>query len=515
MPILFDTMNPVDDFAPESVSISTSGRYVIASNNQGTYLETVSTPRMEPIMILPFPCDTVGFFGKNTDVVALASGDTLRILQISKMSIVAKITIRPGSLFVPKYGESPYVGVLSESGQSFFIDENGDAQRAGLKVGEYHEVLWSSSMSAVGYSWTTGTLTNLYIRSRMEDKGAIVSSSHGINLYSVHRDYQTVDHIAHLSTHDEPHILKSAQSASDAMIVEPVVSFAPGTIIDRVSQLPDGRPIVVSGHKGAQVKTQSVGEESKLSLLIESILGNPTRLTSLQCVGLTNYLSWTQTPITPAVASVTNYSQTGRPRYEIATTRPDREVSIPISNDIHTVVGPGKKKTTYRVVSRYELGSHTADTAVVVIDPVGSVSAGSYSPSVEYLYRQGVAVVIVPVEKVSRKGRHSVNDELVATLDSVSGDLMNKKVARRLVLISSDELVAAAVKAYNTRRSRFERLLIIDPADASSERIPAKRSYDVQIVTTSDDLPRITNGIHQDVVLNNEDMQRVINRLIE
>lgn len=486
MSILFDTLMSDQASIPESIGVSTSGKYVISSNNQGTFLETVSDSQYDPILLLPEPCDTIGFFGDNIDAVALASGSTLRILQLSRMTIVAKITITPGSLFVPKSGESPYVGVVSGSGQTYLIDEDGVATKSTLKVGSDHDVLWSSQANPSGYSWVTDKSANLYIRSRKEDRGAVLSSVHGMTLYSIYRDYSHFDDIASLSTVDEPHILKSARSAADSVIVHPVVSFDPGVSIDQVVQLPSGRPLVVSGYSGARVHSAPVGEDTKLSVLVESVLSDASRYTAIQCVGLASYLAWEQTPVTPPFASVTNYATTGRPRYDIVTARSRSEVQLPKNNEVLEAVGPDGNLTAYRLVSPYLRGRQLADSAVVIVDDEGMVSSGKYSPSVEYLYRMGVPVVIVPVNEHKSSSR-IVSEDLIADLDDVSEDVLDRKIARKLVLVSGGMYANAAVKAFSSRRSHYDRLTLIDPVEESVARIPNRKQSKVTVLSTGPD----------------------------
>lgn len=512
MPILFDSLMPDTASIPESIGVSTSGKYVISSNDQGTFLETVSNTAFEPIMLIPEPCDTIGFFGYNIDAVALASGSTLRILQLSRMEIVAKVTIRPGSLFVPKSGESPYIGVVSATGQTYLIDEDGNATKSSLKVSEDHEVLWSSHAVPSGYSWVTSDSANLYIRSRPEDEGSVFTSPYGMTLYSTHRDNDTQDSIASLTTVDAPHILMSVRSTDDTVNTSPLVKFSPGAVIDQVVQLPNGKPLVVSGYHGAQVYSAPVGNETKLSDLVESVIADQSTYTWIQCMGMASYLSWEQTPVTPPEASITNYATSGRPRYDIISSRNRSLTQSPVSNKVLEAVGPDGNVSTYRLTSPFKMNSQLADYAAVICDYDGSIAAGKYSPSVEVLYQMDIPVVIVPVNK-NKSSHRVVIEDLAADLDDIAEDIVKRKIARDLYLIADGDISLSGVKAFSLRRSRYKGLMLIDPDEESVGKIPSRKSGAVTVLSTGDDLPRVPSQTYAQVVRTADDITEAYSRL--
>ena len=96
----FDDILSKPIILPNSISVSVSGNHIVSSSYYGdTFLEHVDSDGIPPVKIIPESSDTIGFFGRSVDLVAIATNNILRIIHLYKMEILATIEIRPGTLY--------------------------------------------------------------------------------------------------------------------------------------------------------------------------------------------------------------------------------------------------------------------------------------------------------------------------------------------------------------------------------------------------------------------------------
>lgn len=466
-PLGFDNILESPAVYKDSIAVSASGEYSISSSpGRGTFLEHKVEGGGQGVRLFPFAADIAGFYGRDVTLIAIAHNDTLRIVNLHKMEVVSTVKIRPGGVFIPRSGNSGFIGVVSPHGAAYIIEDNGDTYSTPLTVGEDYEVLWSSQAQPVGYTWNDDIAAYIYIRSTPEDEGATISSTQGMNLFTVWKNDAQNRSEVYITTYDEPNILKRVYSSAGKAVVENIVSLPHGAILDNVVLFGSGRPALVVGfHQGRSI-AEVIPPEKALTPILYRLVTNEKRSITATCMGVSSYVSWTQTPITPAVPSVTNYSIPGRPRYEIHGGKPQytqlktgAEVSftvprtnvarsIPIKNNPHSHV-------YYRWVSPLPEVGYTADTALVIVDKEGLVSAGEYSPTVKMLYDLGIPVAIIPVVGVD----DDVLDDVALDIVDVSKDIVSSALANDVCVLAEGEMIQSAFKALTTRKSPVRNVL--------------------------------------------------------
>lgn len=466
-PLGFDNILESPAVYKDSIAVSASGEYSISSSpGRGTFLEHKVEGGGQGVRLFPFAADIAGFYGRDVTLIAIAHNDTLRIVNLHKMEVVSTVKIRPGGVFIPRSGNSGFIGVVSPHGAAYIIEDNGDTYSTPLTVGEDYEVLWSSQAQPVGYTWNDDIAAYIYIRSTPEDEGATISSTQGMNLFTVWKNDAQNRSEVYITTYDEPNILKRVYSSAGKAVVENIVSLPHGAILDNVVLFGSGRPALVVGfHQGRSI-AEVIPPEKALTPILYRLVTNEKRSITATCMGVSSYVSWTQTPTTPAVPSVTNYSIPGRPRYEIHGGKPQytqlktgAEVSftvprtnvarsIPIKNNPHSHV-------YYRWVSPLPEVGYTADTALVIVDKEGLVSAGEYSPTVKMLYDLGIPVAIIPVVGVD----DDVLDDVALDIVDVSKDIVSSALANDVCVLAEGEMIQSAFKALTTRKSPVRNVL--------------------------------------------------------
>lgn len=490
----FDNILDAPDVLKDSVAASSNGEYVVSSSvGRGTFLEHKVEGGGRSIKLFKTTADRVGFFGKSVDLVAVASGDTLRILHLHKMKVISTIKIRPFGLFVPASGNSTYIGVVSPKGKAYLVADDGEVVNTPLTVAPNYEVVWSSNVSPVGYTWNDENAAYIYIKSTEEDKGATLSSTHGMSVFTTWYNRNQGRHEVYMVTFDEPHILKRVWAGDGEAHVDNVVVFRKGTILDNLVTMSNGRPSIAAGfHNGVSV-ARIIPPETRLATLLKNVITAEEKSTAAVCMGTSSYVSWTQTPITPAVPAIVNYSVPGRPRYEIYGGRPrytqvknnsEVDFTVPTTNSIHTVLTSDHQKVTYRYVSPLPEQGYTSDVALVIVDEDGIVSAGSYSPTVKMCYELGIPVAILPVVS---KGNldHSIEDTALDLVD-VSRDIVDSKLAKKVVVLSEGRISPAALHALTHKKSEVSSCILYHlPAGSIPKRL--KKPERVTVVFDSKD----------------------------
>lgn len=502
-PLGFDNILEAPAVLKDSIAVSSSGEYAVSSSpGKGTFLEHKVEGGGKGVRLFPFTADAAGFFGRDITLIAIAHEDTLRIVNLHKMEVVSTVKIRPGGLYVPHSGNSGFIGVVSPQGSAYIIEDNGDTYSTPLRVGENYDVLWSSQAYPVGYTWNDDSAAYVYIRSTPDDDGATISSTHGMNLFAVWKNDAKNRAEVYITTYDEPHILKRVYSNNGNAVVENVMELPEGAILDNLVLFGSGRPALAVGfHQGRSI-AEIIPPKKALSSILHRIVTNEEKSVTAMCMGVSSYVSWTQTPITPAVPSVTNYSIPGRPRYEIYGGRPQytelktgAEVSFSVPRTNITRSIPIKNNPSasvyYRWVSPLPEVGYTAETAIIIVDKEGLVSAGEYSPTVKMIYDLNIPVAIIPVIGVD----DDVLDDVAMDIFDVAGDIIDKSLAKNVCVLAEGELNTSAIKALTMRKSRVRNVI----AYHCKPEYITKKAHKKHAVTVVCDTDDEANAFNDDV----------------
>lgn len=508
-PLGFDNVLESPVILRNGIAASSTGEYVVSSApGHGTYIEHKVAGGGKSIRISHETSEVVGFFGRDIDLVATASGDTLRIINLHRMVVVSTIKIRPGGLYVPRSGSSRHIGVVSPKGAAYMIDDFGEAHPTPLTVSQDYDVLWSSNAYPAGYTWNDEFSASIYIKSTPQDAGATMTSKHGINLFTVWRNPAKNRHEVFFSTYNEPHVLKRAWSEDGELIVDQVVAFPKGATVSDIALFSDGRPAVAAGFHHGKSLTEIIPPEKKLSSTLAQLMKREQQSVSATCVGALSYVSWTQTPITPAVPSITNYSIPGRPRYEIYEGRPRytrmrtgevTEYEVPRTNKTHQVDIPGKKGlyVYYRWVSPLPTEGYMSDTALLIVDRAGMVSAGEYSPTVKMCYDLGIPVAIMPV--MSDDTDTIVEDTTMDIMD-VADHIKSQNYAKDVVVMAEGELTRSALEALSRRNTPIRNVMLYHTPDDIFPKRQKKRSSITVVCDRQEDADVVPEGITTKIV---------------
>ena len=466
-PLGFDNILEFPAVLKDSIAVSASGEYAVSSSpGRGTFLEHKVEGGGKGVRLFPFTADVAGFYGRDVTLIAIAHEDTLRIVNLHKMEVVSTVKIRPGGVFIPRSGNSGFIGVVSPNGAAYIIEDNGDTYSTPLTVGEDYEVLWSSQAQPVGYTWNDDVAAYIYIRSTPHDDGATISSTHGMNLFTVWKNEAQGRSEVYITTYDEPHILKRAYSENGHAVLENIVEMPEGATLDNLVLFGSGRPALAVGfHQGKSI-AEIIPPEKALSPILYRLVTNEEKSITATCMGVSSYVSWTQTPITPAVPSVTNYSIPGRPRYEIYGGRPQyvelktgAEVSftVPRTNVARSIPIKSNPSASvyYRWVSPLPEIGYTAETAIIIIDNEGLVSAGEYSPTVKMIYDLNIPVAIIPVIGVD----DDVIEDVAMDIVDVANDILGESLAKNVCVLAEGEMAQSAFTALTTRKSPVRNVL--------------------------------------------------------
>lgn len=448
--------------------------------------------------------ESVGFYGAERDLLVIADGGLLRIIHLHRMEIIATIQIRPGTLFMPSSSNSPYIGVVSPGGNAFRIDDDGVPHKAPLTVQNGYNVLWSSSVRPIGYSWSDEYSAFLYIRSGMKDNGATISSSDGMILFTVWTNHALGRHEAYLTTYDEPHILKRVFSTPEGAVVEKVTALPPGSAIHDLITLQDGRPAVLYGVCNGRPVAEIVPPSSRVSEMIVSKVTDPSSRNWVEVSGMSSMVMWSQTPITPEYPSVVNYGITGHPVHRLSRPKGQGDVKTPTTNTMHRIDTVDGAVVDYRYVSPYPEKGYLADTVLVIVDDEGLVSSGRYSPTVAMCYEQNIPVAALPVSH--KMPISSQIDDLSVDILDVVADLRSRRLAREVVVMATGEMCQAAVAAWRHKRSGIRNLILVSPDTLSISDRRVRRSTGITVV---DSAP--VPGFHNTMIVNSpEDAKQVL-----
>lgn len=528
MDIGFDEILHVPPTPEDSFSVSVNGDYIAFSTSEtGTFIERVDINKSPAIELFKEPSTTMGFFGQEKDllVAAVTTDDPnieiLRIIQVYSMQQVFSARIRSGSLFVPQSSKSSYIGIVSPAGKAYMINDRSEAIDMNIEIPQDYHVLWSSTVRPVGYIWTDDEVGEksqgyIYIKSSPNegDNGSLMTSSSDITIWTVWSNPSLRRHEAYITTSDAPHILRRVSSSPDRANIENIVSLEKGVEIADVITLPNGKPSVVIGYDRSVVIAETIPPETDMSKMIQKLSVDPKRLININPIGTTAFTSWSQTPITPPVAAITNYKRMGHPRHEIKSSIEENlDYTIPVTNEIKELMTDDKETIRYRIISPYPIKRHTSTSVVVMPDKYGKISAGAYSPTVSMLYNEGIPVALVPYRK--GKSEKDALEDLAYDLVDISHHLTKDiKVARKPIIMANEEMCAPALKAFQHNKSNVEKLLLINPNNAIFDSVKKKEKRRISSAYFNVNESDISNPSSYSVTHDKEDVHNFIVRHI-
>lgn len=480
MNIGFDEILHTPVVSTDNIAVSPTGNHVVSSSlYSDTFSEKPSRSNERPVKIINGASDTIGFFGEHVYMLAVASGDVVRILDFHNHTNLATMVIRPGSLFVPDSAEAPFVGVVSPHGRAFLIDEHAQIIPTDVSVDARSTVLWTSTARPVGEIWSDENGANLFIRSA-GDKGSIITSSHGISVFAVWANPHTRHHEVYFTVDNKPNEMKMAISSDDGAVVEDVFAFDPGIEITQVLKKPDGELLAAIGFGSSRVHMHCLEEEgtSQLYEMMRGVVEDETRLTYPKMVGKNTYVSWTQTPVTTPVPAVVQYAIEGRPRYEIKGNRIDTKAIRPVTNQVIDFKVSKDYTLSYRVVSPYEIDGevdYIAERMVVIADEFGYDASGSFSPTVKMLYQLGIPVAIVPFRDTGEDNRRIDMTNFIPDLIDVARHVEYKGFTTKTVLIGNDDMCLPVLEAAKRKNAKVEKVILINPHNKVAEKIAHRR----------------------------------------
>ena len=502
-----------------SIGVSLGGDYIISSSHRATYLERMSQEiKSPPIKLFDVPSETSGFFGHDLDLFASASGSDLRIVRLNQLEMLATIAIKPGSLHVPATANSRKIGAVSPNGHAFTVDDKHVIKDTGIIIPKGKEVIWSSTAYPVGYAWSDKDFAYIFLRSRSQDRGAIIKSNRGMTVYGVWANFKTKRHELYLTTKDEPNILYRVYSHGDKAQFDPVHTFRSDVTINNLTSFSDGRPAVVSGHRLSEPVADVVPEPKKLSELIANSLRSSYRSSVIKCIGSSYYVSWTQTPVTPPVPAVTDYGSTGRPVHEVMGAKTDLKIEAPMVNRIRSIQAPNSQKINYRLISKLPIETHMASECVVIADYLGDVASGMYSPTVRMLYDMGLAVAIVPVNKLKKTMKTAIHD-LGYDLIDVAKDLERIHAGKDLILML-DGSTSPVIKNRKLVGGQYYRdFIVIDGKTEDFDLVKRKKKMRGKItsivIEPTENYPSVPEGVNTRIInFENKNPHEVVKREI-
>lgn len=478
----------------DSVGISLNGNHIVTSKfGAGTFIEHSDTYNLKPNDLLLEDADSIGFFGRDQDIIALAVMEDLLIIDRYKLEILDKKKIRPGSLYVPDSGGSSKIGFVDPYGQTCILYDDGRFMKSSLNVGKnnHYEVLWSNTVTPVGYKAVEDESVILYIRSRKEDTGVTISSTWGMYVHTVWWNPALERHEAYITTIDNRNVLQRVTSSTDEPSVTDVLTLDTDVNITDVITLSDGRPVLLTGIKGTKVIAEVIPPETKTSEMISKILLSSSDKQDINPVGNTLYVNWRQNPACPPYAQLVNYGVTGHPTYDIQANRPDNVIQ-PTVNNIVTLTTKDKQELNYRFISPFNTDDHLVQSTVIIPDYEGGISSGEFSPTVRLCYDAGLAVAIVPVRYV--KNKFSMNDYKLDLID-VCYDIKSKDISDSFVVMGNGDYTNAALGALQDRRSAIKEAILIDPPVDVIKRIKRKYRGNISIVDTQDEQTIFANNV--------------------
>lgn len=211
-------------------------------------------------------------------------------------------------------------------------------------------------------------------------------------------------------------------------------------------------------------------------------------------MGALSYVSWTQTPITPAIPAITNYSLPGHPRYDIEEGKPRYtqlktgsvvSFTMPRTNRPHTINIPGGGHVYYRWVSPMAEKGFTAETALIVVDGNGTVSAGEYSPTVKMCYDLGIPVAVMPVTQQSDV-KNTLEDTVMDIID-VADDIKKKNYAKNVTVLAEGELSQPALKTLSKRKTPIRNIVVYNPDVNVMKNKRQKKKHAITVVCDNEE----------------------------
>ena len=315
-----------------------TGQWVIASNDNGVFLEECGEDLVSPpIQMFAESADSVGFFGRDIDLIAVAIGSELSIIRFYQTEVVAKFAIRPGSVFISDNANSQRIGAISPQGVVFTVEESTlKGVPTSLKVGEGYNVLWSANAYPVGYTWADERAHIFVKASQPGEPGAVLHSAEPLKVLGMWTNTQHKRHEVYYVSATTPHILRRMFSHHGAVVTDEVASFDRGSVVDHVISLPSsGKPVVVTAYNKALMQTKTLVENTALTDVMNTITTNKRVRVTPTITGSSSYISYSQTPVTQPVTAITNLFVADHPTHEISSLMPKPAPTLPRVNKVY------------------------------------------------------------------------------------------------------------------------------------------------------------------------------------
>lgn len=471
----------------DSVGVSPNGNLIVTSKyNKGTFLEHSNTSNLSPISILPEEADNIGFFGRNTELIALSVKNKLIVIDSYRMDIFAEKDIRPGSLYVPASGKSSRIGFVDSSGQSCVMTEDRKVERSSLYVGnnEKYHVLWSNTVTPVGYHSIEDDTVNLYIRSKKEDKGSTISSTWGIYTHCIWWNPHLKRHEAYITTLDNKNTVQRITSSDGSPVIDEVCDLGKETTVTGVITLSDGQPILVTGRRGTEVVSEEIPPETNTAAMLKDVLTFDHDKQEISLIGNNIYTCWRQNPASAPKLEVVNFGISGHPTYAVKGNEPNNYAD-PAINQVITIKTKDKQNINYRLVSPFNPKKHLMQSIIIMADHDGYISSGEFSPTVKMCYDSGIAVAIVPTREL-KKRQFTLNDYKLDLID-VSYDIKKKNIAKKVISMGNNQYSLVALESMQDRRSSITDCILIDPSETTLGKVKKRKRKHVSIVSTTED----------------------------
>lgn len=491
--LAFDAVIPSPIMESTSIAVSPDGLYSVVSSrvpgNQGTFLEKVNSTNIPPVKIHDEPSNTVGFYGRDTRMIAFESNGVLFVYNLELLRVVRNIKVLPGSLFVSLSGRAPYIGAITPGKRKvFYCDEYGNHYMTKTSLREYAMPMWASSTTNgiffSGQAWSGDDSIMMELRSHEGDSPSIVSSDYPVTLFrgvdaaigddSVQR--------ALFTTSDEPHILKKLEKTvgSDTPLVDKVASVASlNSQISSVVTDNNLNPVIGVSYNTPIPDIALLAEENSYTSLLATRIYRGTERCELAHNGSSTLVSFTETPSLSPVIDIQSYALSGRPIKRVISQSPvgciARESSI---RNFSTSDG---KYIDYRLVSKFDAETSMVDQAVIIPDPEGRILGGGYSPTVSTLVSSGVAVAIVGVNR--KYSPVDTKKTLAADISELAKNLLGNRIAKRVGVLT-DGRTADAMRALVSSRKLSKNISKVDIFRPSAQDIASLSPVEGVLVNT-------------------------------
>lgn len=505
----------------KGIGVNSGGsRAIVSSPSGGTYHEYLDDDS-DGILLLPEAADSVGFFGSTLDLVAIATGEILRIFHMSQFKIIKTYLIRPGSLYVSPSGRASRIGIVTPKGKCKIITDRMEVIDSGLKsVPENYEVIWGQNTRPIGYMWVESgeedSSVNIFVNSRVKGIPPVqFSSDEAISVFTAWESAPLERNEVYLTQNSTSNILHRFTSDEEGQPkLEIAAEFNGDVTVSNVITSSSGMPILVSGTDRTTVSTIPIPPENDVAYLISDILSKEDKMTMVKCMGSVSSIMWSETPVTPPIASIMNHGIKERPTKELKSYKSNFDAFRPVHNSTRGFVTTDGGDVRYRLISPSDPREVTADNIVIIPDFTGYVSSGHYSPTVKMLYSMGITVAVLSVNRSDGKGgmmdNKTIINDLPLDITDTAHDLYSSKIGNEFTVLADASSAVAAVESLSTKNSPIRNVILFNPEE-TSYKMKSKKWNRVAVMHTDDNIPSwigenavkvdISEDIHKEVDL--------------